>query len=149
MIRILHVDDSINDLELTKINLHRCAKEIEIEWVESGKEALDRLSETVFDCILCDYQMPGFNGLDLLKALREAGRPHDSILILFLANDLHTDGAAAVLVFRTNTNEFYVCITQNSRIPDNKPLIINNLIFSLQGRCEIRWNEQLFVRGSW
>jgi hypothetical protein len=42
------------------------------------------------------------------------------------------------LTFRANISTCYVCNTQNSSFTDNKPLIINNLIFSLQGQCEVR-----------
>ena len=37
----------------------------------NGKAALDILAEQKFDLILSDYSMPGMNGLELLKEVKE------------------------------------------------------------------------------
>ena len=68
---ILHVDDDIHDLELIKLQLARLSGELQIAWAESAELALAALEEGMFDCVLCDYQMPGMNGLQLLRNLRE------------------------------------------------------------------------------
>ena len=71
MIRVLHVDDNHDHLELTKLQLIRREREFAIEWAESAQEALARLREGEYDCVLSDYQMPEMDGLQLLTALRE------------------------------------------------------------------------------
>lgn len=73
MLSILHVDDCRSDFELIETRLNRISKEIKIDWVSSGKQALEALEENNYDCILCDYQMPEMDGLELLLALRERG----------------------------------------------------------------------------
>jgi PAS domain S-box-containing protein len=73
MLRILHVDDSLDDYELTRMNLNRRAPDFELDWVGSAEEALEKLATDSFDCVLCDYQMPGFNGLELLKRMSSGG----------------------------------------------------------------------------
>ena len=73
MVRILHIDDARDEHELTRINLERLGRGLEVEWVASGQAGLEKLEEERFDCILCDYQMPGLDGLDVLSALRERG----------------------------------------------------------------------------
>lgn len=41
--------------------------------VRSGKSAVDLILSGIFDIVVSDYQMPGMNGIDLLKAYRQAG----------------------------------------------------------------------------
>ena len=69
--RILHVDDCADDLELTKISLTRLGIHLDIDWANSAKEALTKLAVAEYDCVLSDYQMPEMNGLELLTLLRE------------------------------------------------------------------------------
>lgn len=47
----------------------------------SGADALDKLSSHHFDIVVSDYQMPGMNGITLLKKIREL--PHSPPFILF------------------------------------------------------------------
>ena len=42
-----------------------------MEFVESGPEALEIMSKTVFNIIVADYKMPIMNGLELLKEVKE------------------------------------------------------------------------------
>lgn len=73
MIRILHVDDDKDEFELIKSQLLRIDEDLQIDWIGSGEQALAILEEQQFDCVLCDYQMPKLDGLQLLHALREKG----------------------------------------------------------------------------
>ena len=36
-----------------------------------GKEALQKIHRTQFDLVICDWNMPGLTGLDILKAVRD------------------------------------------------------------------------------
>ena len=92
--RILHVDDSNDDLELTKIRLTRLNSHLDIDWADSAKEALARLAVAEYDCVLSDFQMPEINGLELLTLLRE--REHD-IPFIFLTGQGNEAIAAEAL----------------------------------------------------
>lgn len=70
MIKVLHVEDRADDFEIIKWQLQRLASDISLDWAESADQALKLLNKKDYDCILCDYQMPGMNGLELLEALR-------------------------------------------------------------------------------
>ena len=73
MLRVLHVDDYEDDFELLRNHLRRLKRDLEIDWAQSGADALDRLDRDRVDCILSDYQMPLMDGLQLLKAVRARG----------------------------------------------------------------------------
>src|SRR6201999_62704 len=45
----------------------------EVERAGDGREALDKLAETRLDAIVLDVAMPGIDGLEVCKRLREAG----------------------------------------------------------------------------
>ncbi len=67
---VLYVDDEPALLDLGRIFLERSGV-LAVETVSSGREALVRLEEGAFDAVVSDYQMPGLDGVDLLKAIRQ------------------------------------------------------------------------------
>jgi PAS domain S-box-containing protein len=72
VIRILFIDDEEALLEIAKVFLEQ-EKGFKIVTSLSAQEALDRLKRDRFDVIVSDYQMPGMNGIELLKKLKSAG----------------------------------------------------------------------------
>ncbi|AFU97329.1 response regulator [Simiduia agarivorans] len=67
--RVLIIDDmdSIRNVESA------CVKQLgfnHVEAVSNGKLALDHIQNNTVDIIICDWDMPQVNGLDVLKALR-------------------------------------------------------------------------------
>jgi PAS domain S-box-containing protein len=72
MIALLLVDDEPALLEVARLFLERSG-EIAVTSAESPDRAFALLKETHFDVIVSDYEMPGMNGIDLLKTLRSAG----------------------------------------------------------------------------
>jgi len=80
-IDILHVDDNQSFLEATANILEAERDHCSVETAVSAGEALTRLSEDDFDCVVSDYKMTGQNGIELLKTIRE--RYPDLPFILF------------------------------------------------------------------
>ena len=70
-IRILHVDDEPRFLELFGMSLKRMDERFEIESATSVSDGLDRLSDTAFDCIVSDHDMPGQGSIEFLTAVRD------------------------------------------------------------------------------
>lgn len=92
--RILTVDDEeINNMIIASIMKDEPA--YEIVSVCSGKEALDILERQTFNLIFLDVRMPGMDGLETLKAIREK---YDTPVVLMTGDkELEAAGAFAEL----------------------------------------------------
>jgi PAS domain S-box-containing protein len=77
---VLCVDDEAEFIESAK-QLLELETSFHVDLAYSVKDALEKMASKVFDIIVSDYQMPGKNGLDFLKELRDSG--NDIPFILF------------------------------------------------------------------
>ncbi len=69
MTKILLVDDEPALLDVGKLFIER-GGDASVDTASSGAEALEKLSSCCYDAIVSDYDMPGMNGIELLKAVR-------------------------------------------------------------------------------
>src|ERR1043165_7282510 len=67
---ILFVDDDPLILQGIQRMLRRMRHEWSMSFVESGAAALDKLAETPFQVVVSDMRMPGMNGAELLKEVK-------------------------------------------------------------------------------
>lgn len=70
ILNILIVDDEPNILEQAKVFLEKEDEKLRIHISPSAREALDKMKNTGYDCIVSDYKMPEMNGLEFLEILR-------------------------------------------------------------------------------
>lgn len=68
--RVLHVEDNDFFASVTSGILDD-EYGIRVHTVESASDALTRIEDEQFDCIVSDYEMPGMNGLEFLSELRD------------------------------------------------------------------------------
>jgi PAS domain S-box-containing protein len=70
-ITVVHVDDDPELVELAATLLERENDALTVRQATSAAEALDYLDAGDVDCVVSDYEMPGRDGLDLLRAVRD------------------------------------------------------------------------------
>lgn len=79
---ILYVDDEPTLLEIAKLFLERNGDYL-VETRESADTAMEILEKTRIDAVISDYQMPGKDGLEFLRIIRENPELNDIPFILF------------------------------------------------------------------
>ena len=72
-IKILHVDDEPNFLELTKAILEMKNENFSIDTATSAEEGIELLKRGKYDVVIADYKMPEMDGLEFLQNLRQSG----------------------------------------------------------------------------
>lgn len=102
MYKILHVDDEILEDKLFSLNMERLYPQWQITWAGSVDEARVALAEKDYDCIVCDYQMPGANGMELLQSVRAES---DDIPFIFVTGQGNEEVAAQAL--RSGATDYY------------------------------------------
>ena len=111
--RILIVDDSPNDVELTKAVLTQNNLANEINVAEDGEEALDYLykrgkfvdEKSNPSIILLDMKMPKMNGIEILKIIRSDRQFSAIPIIMFTSSHEERD---LVESYRHGANSYVV-----------------------------------------
>jgi CheY-like chemotaxis protein len=67
-VRVLHVDDDSEVLEITGRLLESRDDRLAVDSLRSAEDALDRLDEA--DCIVADYVMPEMDGAEFVERVR-------------------------------------------------------------------------------
>ena len=86
--KILLVDDHTILLDGLKSLLHKSDKNLTIETAASGIEALQKLKSFNADIVITDLNMPGMDGMELIKAIKEQ-LPPTKIIVLSLHDEAH------------------------------------------------------------
>lgn len=110
-IRVLHVDDEPSFADMVSALLERGDDRFDVETVTNAAEAESRLSESAFDCVVSDYDMPNTNGIEFLERVRET-RP-DLPFVLFtgkgseaVASDAISAGVTEYLQKQSGTEQY-------------------------------------------
>ncbi len=82
--RILIVDDHEPMRKIIK-NILRQAGLEDLDESPDGKDAIMKLKEKSFDLVLLDWNMPGMNGLEVLKTMKSDQRLKDVPVIMVTA----------------------------------------------------------------
>jgi len=69
--RILFVDDEAPILNGLRVRLHRLRAKWDMQFVESGAQAVEILEGGHFDVVVSDMRMPGMDGAELLRIVRD------------------------------------------------------------------------------
>jgi two-component system response regulator ChvI len=92
--RIFLVDDDDEFRESLSLNL--ADEGFDVRSFASGREGIDCLAAgNAADVILLDWRMPGMNGLEVLRELRQHGTATPVIFLTALSDDIHEEAALA------------------------------------------------------
>jgi DNA-binding NtrC family response regulator len=99
-IRLLIVDDDLLQARLIKSNLERPGR-IRVEVAGTAHEALERLGREPLDAILTDLAMPGMDGIEMVRRVRETD-PSLPVIVM----TAHATMERAVDAMRSGATEF-------------------------------------------
>ena len=68
---VLLVEDSEIDAYLTWNVLQECSSDMAVDHVSTAEEALTRIRKKPYDLIICDFCLPGMDGLSFLKLMKK------------------------------------------------------------------------------
>lgn len=87
--RILIVDDE-DDIAFVLAQMIK-SKGYEVERVSDGQTALDNINESAPDLIVLDVMMPGLNGYEVCRSLKESSQLKDIPVIMLTAKAQKSD----------------------------------------------------------
>ncbi|MFB6224496.1 MAG: PAS domain-containing protein [Haloarcula sp.] len=112
-IHVLHVDDVLDLAELAAEFIERHDEQFNVETATSASDGIDRLAQNEYDCVVSDFAMPGQDGIEFLKAVRE--RYPDLPFILYtgkgseeVASEAISSGVTDYLQKEAGTSQYRV-----------------------------------------
>ena len=117
---LLIIDDNTDDISL----MSRCLEPAveSIVGTTTVSEAIDKIAQEDFDCVLVDYLMPDTSGLDIVKQLRDSGLTCPIIMVTgchdrLVATKCIQEGAQNYFpkeFITTEPNLFRECVTHTA-----------------------------------
>lgn len=86
--RVLAIDDSPSYLYYISRELKR--ENYAVDTASDPREGLDKLSRSTYDCVLVDFEMPGLNGPEVCRHIREMGDQTNPQVVLIILSS-HED----------------------------------------------------------
>ena len=87
-IRVLLVDDEVEFLDTLLKRMRK--RQVEVAGVYSGEEALRYLESSPVDVVVLDVKMPGMDGIDALRAIKER---HPLVEVIMLTGHANVEVA--------------------------------------------------------
>jgi CheY-like chemotaxis protein len=87
--RILIVDD--DEMVLMALNELLKPEGYVVDSANSGKEALEKIDKIQYDLLMLDIIMPGMNGLELCKAIRDKEKYRETAIVFLTAKSRDED----------------------------------------------------------
>jgi len=113
-VRVLLVDDELEFLETLIKRMKK--RDVDVDGVGSGEEALTILNEDPVDVVVLDVKMPDMDGIDVL---REIKRRHPSIEVVMLTG--HANIEVAVRGMELGAFDYLM-----------KPIDIDELLYKIE-----------------
>jgi len=111
-IRILHLEDLVDDAELVARSLKKAGLEFEIKVVDSKSEFETAIKEFKPEIVISDHSLPLFNSIEALHILKDSGLK----IPLILVTGAVTEDFAIVMM--ANGIAGYILKDKLHRLPD-------------------------------
>ncbi|MBA3873989.1 MAG: response regulator [Anaerolineae bacterium] len=82
IVRILLIEDSPEDAYTVRRYLEQSALTHNVTWVENVDDARALIKQNIFDCVLLDYQLPGYDGIELLKLVMTSMQEPIAVIVI-------------------------------------------------------------------
>ena len=109
-LKVIVIDDDDVDRMAVRRSLRASGIDADVTEATDADDALARLHESHFDCALCDFRMPGSDGLELLRRLRAEG-----ILVPVIMLTGFGDEQTAVELMKAGASDY---LPKNSLTPE-------------------------------
>ena len=93
-LRALLIEDSEDDAELIMLVLRSAGYELVSRRVQSASAMREALAQHEWDVVICDYNLPGFNGTAALRLLQDSEL---DLPFLLVSGTVHEDTAVATM----------------------------------------------------
>ena len=80
-VRVLLVEDVLDDAELCLAELRRAGFEVQADVVAAPEEFSDRLRRSSYDIVLADYRLPNWTGMEAFERLQALEKDIPFILV--------------------------------------------------------------------
>ncbi|WP_448383611.1 response regulator [Desulfosoma sp.] len=117
-IRVLLVDDEVEFLDTLLKRMRK--RQVEVAGVYSAEEALRYLESSPVDVVVLDVKMPGMDGIDALKAIKER---HPLVEVIMLTG--HANVEVAIQGMELGAFDYLM-----------KPMDIDELLYKVQDACK-------------
>jgi len=132
-------DDTIQQQYLDRI-LREKERDIVLVTAGTGAQAIKRVSEDVYDCIILDLTLPDMSGFNLLEHFQQAGLPGTTKVIVHTSKDLDRDEEMRIRRF-TDTIVLKSG-RSNERLLDEVALFLHKIEEKTGQAASASWNNQ-------
>jgi signal transduction histidine kinase len=132
-LRVLHLEDSVVDHELAVAHLAHGGLQVAAERVESERAFVEALAFD-WDAVICDYNLPGFSGLEALELLKAQRR---DVPFILLSGEIGEETAVAAM--RNGASDYL----QKSQIARLVPALLHAVDAAETRRARERADREL------
>lgn len=121
-IQILLVEDAPDDAAIMIKTMSSAGKNYNVDHADTGTKALERIRSNHYDIILLDYNLPGMNGLDILKNIKN--QKIETPVMMFTGAD---DRETAVSAMKLGAEDYLIkTLDLYKKLPEIIEKIVNN-----------------------
>jgi len=99
--KVLIVDDEASLVQLCKFILEMAG--FEVRGAYNGRQALHLVAEEIPDLIILDVMMPGMNGIEVCRQIRESHPQEAPYILMYTADDSEQTKSSSLIA---GANEF-------------------------------------------